>query len=208
MDIDRSSSSGLSGLFENLRRLTDRIEDLAEGGEIERTIRFGDASSDIEGIAGIRIRTASGTGAGTEVHVGSSSQSADAADAPDDPEADPRVRRPVADVQEAGGAFLIHADMPGISASDVQVDRGKEGRWTITAVGQGRRYRVDVDLPRPVAGDRADVRADRGIVQVRLPLDPDAPDPTDTDPDSTASDDAGSDDTASDDAGSSGTGSA
>jgi HSP20 family molecular chaperone IbpA len=200
MDIDRSSSSGLSGLFENLRRLTDRLDDLAEGGEIERTVRFGDASSDVEGVAGIRIRTASGTGAAS-VHVGSSPQSADAPDAPDEPEADSRVRRPVADVQEAGGAFLIHADMPGISASDVQVDRGEEGRWTITAVGQGRRYRVDVDLPRPVAGDRAEVRADRGIVQVRLPVAPEAPESTAADPDSTASDDTGPDDT-----GSSGTG--
>ena len=190
MDIDRSSSSGLSGLFENLRRLTDRLDDLAEGGEIERTIRFGDASSDVEGVAGIRIRTASGTGA-ADVHVGSSSQSADAADASDDPEAAPRVRRPVADVQEAGGAFLIHADMPGISASDVQVDRGEEGRWTITAVGQGRRYRVDVDLPRPVTADRADVRADRGIVQVRLPLEPEAPTAGEDSP-SGASDDTGS----------------
>jgi len=205
MDIDRSSSSGLSGLFENLRRLTDRLDDLAEGGEIERTIRFGDASSDVEGIAGIRIRTASGTGA-ADVHVGSPSQSADAADAPDEPEADPRVRRPVADVQEAGGAFLIHADMPGVSASDVQVDRGEEGRWTITAGGQGRRYRVDVELPRPAAGDRADVRADRGIVQVRLPLYPNASESTDADPDSAASDDTASDDTASDDTASADTG--
>jgi HSP20 family molecular chaperone IbpA len=196
MDIDRSSSSGLSGFFENLRRLTDRLDDLAEGGEIERTVRFGDASSDVEGVAGIRIRTASGTGAAS-VHVGSSPQSADAPDAPDEPEADSRVRRPVADVQEAGGAFLIHADMPGISASDVQVDRGEEGRWTITAAGQGRRYRVDVDLPRPVAGDRAEVRADRGIVQVRLPIAPEAPESTAADPDSTASDDTGSDDTGS-----------
>jgi HSP20 family molecular chaperone IbpA len=131
------------------------------------------------------------------VQVGSSPQSADAPDAPDESEADSRVRRPVADVQEAGGAFLIHADMPGISASDVQVDRGEEGRWTITAAGQGRRYRVDVDLPRPVAGDRAEVRADRGIVQVRLPIAPEAPESTDADPDSTASDDTGSDDTGS-----------
>jgi HSP20 family molecular chaperone IbpA len=202
MDIDRSSSSGLSGLFENLRRLTDRLDDLAEGGEIERTVRFGDASSDIEGIAGIRIRTASDTGA-ANVQVGSSPHSADAPDAPDESEADPRVRRPVADVQEAGGAFLIHADMPGISASDVQVDRGEEGRWTITAVGQGRRYRVDVDLPRPVAGNRAEVRADRGIVQIRLPLDPGAPD---ADADSAASEDTGSEDTGSENTGSSGTG--
>jgi len=167
MDINRSSSAGLNGFFDSLRRLADRLDDLGEGGEFERTVRFGDASSDVEGVAGIRVRTGLGGASGVDVNVetvgpaeASGSTSAD----------DPRVQRPVADVQEAGNVLLVHVDMPGIVASDVRVERQGERQYVVSATRSGRRYRAEVDLPRSVRGDRAEVRADRGIVQVRFPI--------------------------------------
>ncbi len=175
MSIDRSSSRGFAGLFDNLRRLADRLDDLAEGGTFEHTVQFGDASSDVEGVAGIRIRTGSGRGESVR-------PSADPEASPPRPEADggtageeevaeedPRVRRPVADVQWAGDAAMIRADMPGVAARDVRVAVDDRRRCILTAAANGRRYRVEVDLPREVRSEDARVRADRGIIQVLLP---------------------------------------
>lgn len=167
MATNRASPSGFRGLFDSLRRLADRLDDLGQEGEFERTVRFGDASSDLEGVAGIRVRTGLGGASGVDVKV----ETAGSAQASGSTGADDaRVQRPVADVQEAGDVLLVHVDMPGIAAADVRVEQQGERRYVVSAARSGRRYRAEVDLPRSVRGDCAEVRADRGIVQIRFPI--------------------------------------
>jgi HSP20 family protein len=84
------------------------------------------------------------------------------------------VREPVVDVfdeAETASRVLVVAEMPGISAADVTLDATGDV-LTLTAEAGTRRYRKELLLPHAVDADAADVRANNGLVEVRLPVAP------------------------------------
>jgi HSP20 family protein len=164
-------SSPLGGLFQGLADLADRLGDLAEQGQ--DTVRRFEMPGGGEAVFGLRVRTMREEGGRTRVdaepfgHVRRTDEDTGAVTVEE-------VREPVVDVfdeAETASRVLVVAEMPGISAADVTLDATGDV-LTLTAEAGTRRYRKELLLPHAVDADAADVRANNGLVEVRLPVAP------------------------------------
>jgi HSP20 family protein len=165
-----SGSSGLNDLLANISRLADKLGSLAEeGGELKRTIRFGDEDSDgPSGVFGLHIRTGVSDSGGSNVTVEpfGNVREQDTGDIVVE-----ETREPVVDVYDEEEHVRIVAEMPGVGADDVTLDVTGDV-CVLAAATERHRYRKDLLLPRPVASSPAHIHATNGIVDITLPVAP------------------------------------
>jgi len=92
---------------------------------------------------------------------------------------------PLADVEETDDAFVIEAELPGLSREDINVDltgrrltisgERKERERTGVLRTQTRvsgHFRYEVTLPSDVAADGIEASLDSGVLSVRVPKSP------------------------------------
>ena len=90
------------------------------------------------------------------------------------------VWRPVLDLLETPDAYLLYAELPGVSRSDVALEsdgrtlelsgvRRSPEHGFVRLEGSWGPFRRRLELPGPVAPDRIEARFRRGILEVLLP---------------------------------------
>jgi HSP20 family protein len=171
-DRKDAADLGFGALFKGLSQFMDALGTLSdEGGEVNRTTRF-DMPGGGSAVFGLQVRSLRDAASGRRrVRVepfGNVKRADDDAGTVTVEE----VREPMVDVfdeADAEGHVLVVAEMPGVSVGDVTL-AGAGDVLTLTADTGTRRYRKELLLPHPVDPDDADVRANNGIVEVRLPV--------------------------------------
>lgn len=172
-----SSSGGLSDLFSNLNRLVTHLGDVVdEGGEIKRTVHFGDETGDgPSGVVGVHIRTNIGATDSSEavsVHpFGNLREDDDGRIVVDE------TRDPVVDVYDEDNHVRIVAELPGATEDDVTIDVHDQTA-VLDAKTERHHYRTTLHLPRSVNPASVSIHATNGIVNVTLDAAPS--DSTDT----------------------------
>jgi HSP20 family molecular chaperone IbpA len=163
-------ASAARAIRDGLDRLADALRGLADAGEVEQTVRFGDEDEGFGGVMHVHARTGLGADpaprarrpAGAASAAGGDSAPAAAAQPPTD------ARRPAVQVEDEADRVRIVAEMPGVAPADVQ--------WTVdgralaldAACDRGRYWRA-VELPRPVDADAGTVTAEHGVVELTFP---------------------------------------
>ncbi len=79
------------------------------------------------------------------------------------------TREPVCDVFEEESELLIIAEMPGVTAEDVKLTIDGD-LLSIRAERRDRKYAKELHLPRVVAIEKAKIKANNGVVEIRCPL--------------------------------------
>jgi len=76
------------------------------------------------------------------------------------------VREPVVDVFEEEDHVLVVAEMPGISAEDVQL-LVEDDLLTISAERGDKKYRKEVLLPAGFAREKMQVSCNNGVIEIK-----------------------------------------
>ena len=160
---NRSEETGAAAIGTMLQRLgglVSMISELAEKGEtLERS---GEIKSDEKGVAAVY---------GFSVRVGGGKPSiqpfGNVKEGTRGPVVD-ETREPMVDVFDEGDHALVVAELPGVTASDVQFE-AKDDILTLSASRGDRKYHKEVLLPFAVDGGGATPSLQNGVFELRLP---------------------------------------
>jgi HSP20 family molecular chaperone IbpA len=168
MSTERSST-GLDGLFRELRSLVDRLGTESEVADINKTTRFG-SKDGVDGIASVQVRTIIG---GSDTPDSASTAVSDVRDSSaknDKAEHNESVRptrEPNVDILDESGRIILIAEMPGVSEAAVScIVNGDTVR--LEGIGPRARYVTVRRLPRSMADAKVEIRARHGVVEVTI----------------------------------------
>lgn len=168
MSTERSST-GLDGLFRDLRSLIDRLGTESEVADINRTTRFG-SKDGVEGIASVQVRTIIGGGGAPYSRSATVSDVQDASAQNDKAEHNEPVgqtREPNVELLDKSGRIILIAEMPGVSEEAVScVVDGDTVR--LEGIGPRARYVTVRRLPRSMVDAKVETRARHGVVEVTI----------------------------------------
>ncbi|MFP3871184.1 MAG: Hsp20/alpha crystallin family protein [Syntrophobacteria bacterium] len=156
---------GFEGILRGLTDLMEKLGDLAEKGEeLSRTeqFRWGE-DKDLKGVCGFSVKVGLG---GDEVKVepfGNIRKDKTTGQA-----VVQEIREPVVDVFEEEDYTLIVAEMPGISAEDVQFEL-EDDLLIIHAESGEKKYRKEILLPRSCPKEKMTVTCNNGILEIKCP---------------------------------------
>jgi HSP20 family protein len=147
--------SGLTGLVEKLNELAETGAELRRGGEIHG------AGKELKGIYGFTVKVGLGDqGARVEpfgnIHTDKTTGQAVVEE----------IREPVVDLFEEKDHLLVVAEMPGISAADVQLEV-KDDVLTIRAAKGDKQYRKEVLLPGSYPKDKMRLTCNNGVLEIK-----------------------------------------
>ncbi|HHP7237073.1 hypothetical protein [Longibacter sp.] len=171
MSTERSST-GLDGLFQELRSLFDRLGAESGVATIHRTTRFG-SKDGVEGVAGVHVRTIVGGGTAPRDAPGATAgvEHPGVQDVRDEEvehdEPDREAREPNVEMIDESGRIILIAEMPGVSEEAVScVVDGDTVR--LEGIGPRARYATLRRLPRSIADANVGIRARHGVVEVTI----------------------------------------
>lgn len=156
---------GFGGLFKNLGDLIDLVSEMADSPEGEGGEKSGGGEFEVKGLGdkaravyGFSIRTGAG-GAPRVERFGNLR-------ATDDGPVVADVREPLVDLFDEGDELVVVAELPGVSAAQLQVEL-HEDILSVATSGE-RRYAKEILLSAPV--DPASLRQTytNGILELRL----------------------------------------
>ncbi len=167
----RTFADGFAAIFKNLGEIVERIETLSKvspGGEGEgegEDASWEGADAPMEGVFGFSIRTGARAGAGRRVRV---ERFGNIRQEPGEQSTRvTEVREPMTDVFEEGEHLLVVAEMPGVSADEIEVE--VHGDVLLFSTENARRkYRKELMLPRPCATPAESLTCNNGIVEIKL----------------------------------------
>jgi HSP20 family protein len=160
-----SSEVELGGFLGGLTSLIEKLGDLAEKGkDLQETKQFGEPGK-IQGVYGFTIRTGLGgeRSGGFKVEPFGNVQK-------DERTGQATVREvmePLVDVFEESDHVLVVAELPGVSAEDVQLEL-HDDILTIAAARGAKKYRKEVLLPASFAEESMSRTCRNGILEVKL----------------------------------------
>ena len=158
----RKSVLGLGGIFSGLADLVEKLNDLAETGEdLRHTGEIHGAGKEVKGIYGFTVKV--GLGDKTP-HVESFGNIRK--DEKTGRTVVQEIREPVVDLFEEKDHLLIVAEMPGISAADVQLEV-KDDVLTISAAKGEKKYRKEVLLPGSYPKGKMRLSCNNGVVEIK-----------------------------------------
>ncbi len=153
-------TTSFGGILSGLGGLVDKLGELAKTGEeLRRTGNF-KSPSGTKGIYGVTIRVGLGE---EEPHIESfgnirKDQKTGQATVQE-------IREPVVDVFDEKDHVLIVAEMPGISAEDVQIEV-KDDLLTISAAKGEKKYHKEVLLPVSFKKEKISLSCNNGVLEI------------------------------------------
>jgi len=165
-DQDKSSEEGvgfgLGGILKGLGDIFEKLNDLAETGqEMSKTGEFRGSGKDVKGIYGFTVKVGLGEDKPRIEPFGNIRK-----DAKSGRTVVQEVREPVVDVFEERDHVLVVAEMPGISADNVQL-AVEDDLLTISAERGDKKYRKEVLLPGGFAREKMQVSCNNGVVEIK-----------------------------------------
>lgn len=146
---------------ENRAERDDAAED-ARDGETVRRMRVDTPSGEVEAVASWRVGTVEDALAARRARAG-----AEPAAEPPRPRAATPARECVAELFEEADAAVATFELPGVRED--QIDYAIEaGRLALETAGP-RRFRAELTLPDGLAAERASLRLQNGICEIRIP---------------------------------------
>lgn len=147
-------------MMRGLGEIVDRLGQLADKGPAEFAASGGDKG--FKGVYGFSVKIGRG-GDGVRVEpFGNLRQDRQTGEA-----AVHEVREPVTDVFEEPGGVLIVAEMPGVSAAEVQLEI-VEDVLTLKAAAGDKRYSKEILLSRPFNKEQATIKCNNGVAEIWL----------------------------------------
>jgi HSP20 family protein len=164
-----TSKSGIEGIFGGLTNLVEKLGELAEKGEeLKRTGEFDwqHEGKSAKGIYGVSVKVGLGEQGDKAVKVepfGNIRKNETTGEA-----VVQEVREPITDVFEEDDHILVVAEMPGISANEVQIE-SKDDVLTFTAEHGDKKYHKELLLPRSCPKDKMQITCNNGVLEIRCP---------------------------------------
>lgn len=155
--------SGLEGLFGGFSDLLEKLGDLAEKGEtLRKSGTLSGSSDDVKGVFGFTVKVGGLGDNGPKVEPFGNIYK----DERTGESVVQEVREPMVDLFEEEDYLLVVAEMPGISASDVNIDV-KGDLLTIAAEKNKKKYRKEVLLPKPYPRETMEITCNNGILEIK-----------------------------------------
>lgn len=155
------SSFGLGGILKGLTDLVEKLDEMAEHGEISRTGEILGKNQQVKGIYGVTVKMGLGEDKPRVEPFGNIHK-----DVRSGRTVVQEVREPVVDVFEEKDHVLVVAEMPGVSVKDVQVEIDDD-LLTLSAAHGDKKYRKEVQLPEPFSREDAQVSCNNGVVEIK-----------------------------------------
>jgi len=156
------SSLGLGGIFSGLSDLVGKLNELAETGEeLRRTGEIHGAGKEVKGIYGFTVKVGLGGKAPHIESFGNIRKDKKTGEA-----VVQEIREPAVDLFEEQDHLLIVAEMPGISAKDVQIEV-KDDVLTLSAAKGEKKYRKEVLLPGTYAKEKMRLSCNNGVLEIK-----------------------------------------
>ncbi len=144
---------GLGDLIEKLNEVSETGQELSQTGEIRQ-------GENVKGIYGFSVKVGLGGKPSIEpfgnLHRDTRSGRTVVQE----------VREPMVDVIEEEDHVLVLAEMPGISAEDVQVEV-KDDLLTVSAEKKGKRYRKEILLPGNFQREKMLITCHNGVLEIK-----------------------------------------
>jgi len=155
------ATAGFGGILSGLGGLVEKLNDLAKTGEeLRRTGNF-QSPSGTKGIYGVTVRVGLGEDTPHIESFGNIRKDQKTGQATVQ-----EIREPVIDVFDEKGHVLIVAEMPGISAGDVEIEV-KEDLLTISAAKGEKKYRKEVLLPGTFKKENISISCNNGVLEIK-----------------------------------------
>ena len=156
------STLGLGGIFSGLSDLVEKLNELAETGkELHHTGEIHGAGKEVKGIYGFTVKVGLGDKTPCVESFGNIRRDQKTGQA-----IVQEIREPVVDIFEEQDHLLIVAEMPGISAKDVQIEV-KDDVLTIAAARGEKKYHKEVLLPGSYPREKMRLSCNNGVVEIR-----------------------------------------
>lgn len=153
---------GLGGILKGLAGLVEGLGELAETGEeLSRTGEIHGSGKEVKGIYGFTVKVGLGEEKAHVEPFGNIRK-----DQKTGQTVVQEMREPVVDVFEEKDHTLVVAEMPGITAKDVQLDV-KDDLLTIYAARGDKKYRKEVLLPETFPREKMLVSCNNGILEIK-----------------------------------------
>jgi HSP20 family protein len=165
-DQDKSSEAGiglgLGGILKGLGDIFEKLNELGETGrQMSQTGEIRGSGKDLKGIYGFTVKVGLGEDKPRIEPFGNIRK-----DAKSGRTVVQEVREPVVDVFEERDHVLVVAEMPGISADNVQL-AVEDDLLTISAERGDKKYRKEVLLPGGFAREKMQVSCNNGVVEIK-----------------------------------------
>jgi len=153
------------GFIKGLTELVEKLGELAETGrELRKAGEITGSDDKIKAVYGLRVKLGLG-GDAVDVEPFGNIKFDKKSRHPVVQE----VREPLVDVIEEPNRILVIAEMPGITAEDLEFSIDDDV-MSIKAERKGKKYRKEVLLPKPASRQKASVSCNNGIVQIECLL--------------------------------------
>lgn len=154
--------AGVGGLFSGLAELVGKLSELAETGqELRRTGELHGTGKELKGIYGFTVKVGLGDKAPRVEPFGNIRKDKQTGEA-----VVHEIREPAVDMFEEADHLLIVAEMPGISAEDVQLEF-QDDLLTIAAARGEKKYRKEVLLPGAYPKEKVRLSCNNGVVEIK-----------------------------------------
>lgn len=154
------ATASMGGILSGLGGLVEKLGELAKTGEeLKRTGQFQSASG-AKGIYGFTVKVGLGE---EEPHIESFGNIRK--DEKTGQATVQEIREPVVDVFDEKDHVLIVAEMPGISAKDVEIEI-KDDLLTISAAKGEKKYRKEVLLPASFKKENIKISCNNGVLEI------------------------------------------
>jgi HSP20 family protein len=153
---------GIGGILKGLGNLVEKLETLAESGEqLSQSGEIHGSGKEVKGIYGFTVKVGLGDKGPRIEPFGNISKDQESGHA-----VVQEVREPIVDVFDEKDHVLIVAEMPGVSAEDVQL-AVEDDLVTITAAHGDKQYRKEVLLPASFAREKMQITCNNGVVEIK-----------------------------------------
>jgi HSP20 family protein len=153
---------GLGGILKGLGDIFEKLNELGETGrQMSQTGEIRGSGKDVKGIYGFTVKVGLGEDKPRIEPFGNIRK-----DAKSGRTVVQEVREPVVDVFEEQDHVLVVAEMPGVSADNVQL-AVEDDLLTISAERGDKKYRKEVLLPGGFAREKMQVSCNNGVVEIK-----------------------------------------
>jgi len=153
---------GLGGMLKGFGDLVEKLGELAKAGEtLSQTGEIQGPGKEVKGIYGFTVKVGLGDDRPRVEPFGNIRKDRESGRT-----VVQEVREPVVDIFEEEDHVLVLAEMPGVSAEDVNITV-EDDLLTISAARGDKKYRKEVLLPASTTKEKTHVTCNNGVVEIR-----------------------------------------